>query len=850
MRRLYIGLGVVAVLLAGAIFALPHLIDADHFRPLLKSELEKSLRRRVELGALSLSIFPLALEAKDVVIGEDPAFFRQRPFAKAQKLAVRIDIFGLLRRQLNIDSMRVANPLIELIRDAKGRWNTDSLTARDGSSSPLQLTEVRIDHGRVALATPDHPRAEYQNIDVQLRDYGSGRPSPLSVTAHMPDNRGALTFKGTLNGSAVAGDLAMKDCALPALEAALGRPLFGTNKADGTLSGQAKITNAAKAWSAAGNLDLRSPTHGNVTATYKLDSKADLVRVDQFDARIGHLNLRVTGTVNSGRLALRLHAADAPIGELAKLAAGFGIAFAPGMVVQGTVGADLAITGTTAAPLFDGQVRAAKLEMRGGELKQPVRTAALTLDLTPERLTARPFEVQSGSTRLNGGFSLAQYSSQRPQLEATVTVPKSSLADLVGMAQAYGLHAARGVRATGEAAVEAHISGPLAKGSALQYRGTGLMEGATIETTTLTRPVMVRSARLRFEGESVGVEALDATIGQTTLTGRIASRNDHLDFALSADKVDIDELRNLTKTSKANESSPLSGNGTMTIGTLKMDRLILTNVRTTVTTAGKQIRLDPLTANIYGGLHTGTIVVDQRTATPTYTLNSKLERIDSAQLLEAVSSLRQLVGGPLSATANLTLSPKPNEDLMKSLDGTLGFRFTEGKIYSMNLLGEIGKLAQFLNRTAPEKYTSFLAFTGDLNLTKGVANTDNLKLDMNNATITMAGLLNLVDQTINLRMRTLLNKKLAEEVGGSRIGGYLTAAISGPAGDMTIPSLVTGTFSNPRFTPDAAAIAKLKLRSIVPGITSNPKTVIDAITGNKEGVQGLIDLFKGKKKSP
>lgn len=844
MRRLFVFLGLGAALLVGAVFALPWLVNADRFRPLLKSELEKSLRRPVELGKLKLTVFPLALEASDVVIAEDPAFGSARPFARAQTLAVRIDLFGLLKQQVNIESLRIANPLVELIRDESGHWNTDSLTSKDEPSSTLKLAGMRIDGGRVALTTPSHPRAEYQNIDIVLRNYGSGSKSPLTVTARMPGVKsGSLSFDGTLAGSDLEGEAAIRDCALPALEAALGRPLFGNRNSEGQLSGQAKVSRTAKSWSAAGNVDLHSKTHGNVTAAFKVDARGDLVRIEQLSAKLGQLRLDLSGAVEAHRLALKLNAVDAPITELAKLASGFGVAFAPGMDVQGTLGAGLTIGGTTAAPVFTGQVRAQKLEIRGGELKQPVHTASLVVDLTPDQLRAGPFEVQTGNTRLSGTFSVAQYASTKPQLDASVTVPKSSLGDLVGIAQAYGLSAARGMKATGTAAIEAKVFGSLAKGGALQYRGTGSLEGAIVNTPQLTKPVTVRQAKLRFEGDSAGVEGLDATVGQTTLTGRVAYRAGSLDFALAADKLDVDELRALMVPPQTTKHSPstVKGHGTLTAGTLKMDRLLLTNVRTNLSLDGGQMRFDPLTANVYGGTHTGTILVDQRNAQPVYTLDSKLDKIDSGQLLEAVSSLKQLIGGPLSAQAKLTVSPKPNEDIIKSLEGTLGLRFTEGKLYSMNLMGEIGKLAQFL-KIPPGNFTNFLALTGDLQLSGGVANTDNLKLDLDNSTVTMAGLMNLVDQSLHLKLRTLLNRKLAEEVGGTRIGGYLSAAVTGMNGEMTIPSLVTGTFSKPRFAPDPAAMAKLKMQSVLPGLS-------DAIKGNKDGMKGIIDIFTGKKKA-
>jgi len=167
----------------------------------------------------------------------------------------------------------------------------------------------------------------------------------------------------------------------------------------------------------------------------------------------------------------------------------------------------------------------------------------------------------------------------------------------------------------------------------------------------------------------------------------------------------------------------------------------------------------------------------------------------------------------------------------------------------MNLLGELGKFAQFL-KISPDKFTNFLALTGDLKFSGGVANTENLKLDLDNAQVSLAGLMNLVDQSLNLKLKTLLNRKLAEEVGGTRIGGYLTAAVTNAGGEMTIPSILTGTFTKPRFAPDMASMARLKLQSVVPALSRDPNTVIDAIKGNKEGVRGIIDIFKGKKKEP
>ena len=54
-------------------------------------------------------------------------------------------------------------------------------------------------------------------------------------------------------------------------------------------------------------------------------------------------------------------------------------------------------------------------------------------------------------------------------------------------------------------------------------------------------------------------------------------------------------------------------------------------------------------------------------------------------------------------------------------------------------------------------------------------------------------------------------------------------------GELLIPSLVKGNVSKPVFGPDAATLGKLKL--------GQPQN-------RQEGVQGILDIFKPKKKQP
>src|SRR6186713_1741004 len=98
------------------------------------------------------------------------------------------------------------------------------------------------------------------------------------------------------------------------------------------------------------------------------------------------------------------------------------------------------------------------------------------------------------------------------------------------------------------------------------------------------------------------------------------------DFDLAADRIDVVELQKLVPepsgkaASKpaANDSMLLrtTGTGQLRVGTIVHEQLTLEDVQTTVTLDRGVIRLDPLTAGLYGGRHRGTVTMDTR-RTPT-----------------------------------------------------------------------------------------------------------------------------------------------------------------------------------------------------------------------------------------
>src|SRR5438309_7218213 len=104
MRRtlMFSLLAVFAVILA-AIVVLSSTVD--RFRPRVQSELQKKLNRQVALGHLGLRLLPLSIKIDSFSIGEDPAFATDKPFAKAQEVAVSIGLFSLITGNPEVKSL-------------------------------------------------------------------------------------------------------------------------------------------------------------------------------------------------------------------------------------------------------------------------------------------------------------------------------------------------------------------------------------------------------------------------------------------------------------------------------------------------------------------------------------------------------------------------------------------------------------------------------------------------------------------------------------------------------------------------------------------------------------------------
>ena len=254
------------------------------------------------------------------------------------------------------------------------------------------------------------------------------------------------------------------------------------------------------------------------------------------------------------------------------------------------------------------------------------------------------------------------------------------------------------------------------------------------------------------------------------------------------------------------------------MGTLVSQGITLTEVRSQRTVDHGVITLSPLSAQLFGGAFGGgSLRVDTRHQPAAVDLTLKLQNVDANQLLSAVAQVKEMLFGRLDAAGDLHL-----------LAGAGTARALNGNV-NLNLLKR--RLA------------------GDIGIVNGVAFTSNLKMLMDGGSLSAAGTANLADDTLNMKITAVLEKPVeappSPQAGDTSIGGYLTTALLNGKGEMVIPAIVTGTFAKPRFAPDAARMAELKRKNILPSVTGPGG--IQGILSNPQGTgRSIPDALSGR----
>src|SRR5437588_5998944 len=600
MRKLGIALLVIIVLLVATALIIPHVIDINSYHAQIQSQLEKKLGRQVSLGPMSLSLFPPSFQVSNAVIGEDKNFNTARAFATADRLAVSIKLLPLLRKEVDVNSLELVHPRIELVRNAQGAWNfatigqqgkpapaertaaNQAAPAQASNTQPapqenkaqqpakeFELANLRISDGQVAITDfqKHQSRAVYDHIDLDVNDFAPDKAFTIKAAAHLPgqgkqavflEGKGGPIQQADLLNTNFDGSLRMDQVSISAVEKFLNSQAL--NGIEALVSGNANVKNSAGKLASSGTIKLEDPRIRTVNVGYPItldydvadELTSDVIQIHRGDIKLGSPPVPIDGTLNTrpapSQIDLKLTAANASIAEAARLASAVGVAFNQGREVNGRVNANIQARGATDKPSMNGQLAVHDLVMSGKDLPQPVRVNAVELALTPDSIRSNDFTATTGSTSVTVNFALAQYTTPNSVMNASLRAANARLGEVLNIAKAYGVSAVEGMSGDGLLSLDVHAQGPTKNPSALNFNGNGKLQNASLKVPSLTKPVQIRNSDLRFSQNSAILENLAASVGQTNANGTLTLKNfaaPQVQFTLNADKINVAELQQI-----------------------------------------------------------------------------------------------------------------------------------------------------------------------------------------------------------------------------------------------------------------------------------------------------------------
>jgi len=153
---------------------LPPLLNVNRLQRRIAASMSASLGRTVHLDQVSLHLLPVpGFTLENLVVSEDPAFGSE-PVIRANSVEVTLRPSSLWRRQVEFSSIKFVEPSLNLVRNAQGVWNVQSLLMHAASVNTAPTEQSK------AGPAPRFPYIEATGARVNLKIGEEKKPFSLT----------------------------------------------------------------------------------------------------------------------------------------------------------------------------------------------------------------------------------------------------------------------------------------------------------------------------------------------------------------------------------------------------------------------------------------------------------------------------------------------------------------------------------------------------------------------------------------------------------------------------------------------------------------------------------------------
>lgn len=390
-------------------------------------------------------------------------------------------------------------------------------------------------------------------------------------------------------------------------------------------------------------------------------------------------------------------------------------------------------------------------------------------------------------------------------------------------------------------------------------------------STQLKSALTSASFDAQFDGDAdqIRFKQIKATLDDSTLegTGRIEDpASPHIILDLNLDQLDVDNYLPPGSAEQARTSQPpqsggghaqknaefdlsalqaLHLDGQLTIGTLTAANIKVRNAAVKLAADDGVAKMDPLTAQLYGGALDMSARLDTQPARPVFELAGTLKNLQIQPLLQDMANSQRLSARG-NAQLDLRAAGKQVAQLKRSLSGTVSFALNDGEIHGVSLAALLaaahrridGGKAQHGGAIGPGQTTVFSRFGGHFRIDDGVMSGDDLALVTPRLTAHGAGRYDISHNNLDY----ILTAKPSEHARG-------------PLADLAgvgVPVHLSGPLLAPDYKLDVAGALKAAAGAQIRSHGDELREKIRDRAGDseigRELQQGMSGLFGGDKK--
>ena len=253
----------------------------------------------------------------------------------------------------------------------------------------------------------------------------------------------------------------------------------------------------------------------------------------------------------------------------------------------------------------------------------------------------------------------------------------------------------------------------------------------------------------------------------------------------------------------------LDVDASLTIATFVMDTLQATDVTAELKAKKGVVRIEPMSAKLFGGTSTGMVELDARADTPKFHLKEDLDGVQIAQVMNYTmgKDSKDWISGVADMQADIHSQGQDTGAITKALNGVVDANVKDGAFEGFSvrkMLQQANALLKgetYVDDGSPDR-TKILEMGTKTKLVNGVAITDDIKVLTPLADLTGNGTANLYNEQLEYKL------KLALSSGISEIDKAEFKKLEG----KVLPLKISGSFNDPKFKIDVEKAAKQEVK--------------------------------------